>query len=420
MARRTDYLFAEGDLGASLTAASEQIPGKIDQVPKDQFLASSEEELVNHFVSTLAVEPLELHEDRMYLEQSETQVDVAGSPDRDWGFPGRSGPLLVPGTEAKISIPFNGDIELWKLRPSTYRTTFPFGNASGPRTEKTGTLVLTLTKPHDKPQEEFKSDVDRLLDDIRFYVDNQRRDIETFNRDLPNQIRAAVSARRERLRKQEGLSEMLGIPLKPREGTAPIEPIRMKEKIVKPLPPPPKSGLKSEPGIDEKNYENILKIIRHQGRAFETTPSTYKVHDEEELRDMIVANLNIYLEGEAGGETFRKSGKTDICVKEGDRAAFVAECAMWRGEKHLVGKVDQLLGYLTWRDCKAALVIFNKEVAGFAELLNKVPETLAKHRFLVKDIGQQGEGEWRYVLRSAEDEGRRITVHVFMFNLFVK
>lgn len=420
MARRTDYLFAEGDLGASLRAANEQIFGKIDQVPKDQFLASSEEELVNHFVSTLAIEPLELLEDRMELEQSETKVDVSGSPDRDWGFPGRSGPLLVPGTEARISIPFNGDAELWKLRPSTYRTTFPFGTVYEPRAGNTGTLVLTLTQPHDKPQEEFKSDVDSLLNNIRFYVDSQRTDIETFNRELPNQIRAAVNGRRERLRKHEGLSEMLGIPLKPREGTAPIEPIRLKEKIVKPLPPPPKSGLQSEPGIDEQNYENVLKIIRHQGRAFETTPSTYKVHDEEELRDMVVANLNIYLEGEAGGETFRKSGKTDICVKEGDRAAFVAECAMWRGEKHLLGKVDQLLGYLTWRDCKAALVIFNKEVAGFAELLNKVPETLVKHRFLVKDFGQQGEGEWRYVLRSAEDEGRRITVHVFLFNLFVK
>ena len=133
MARRTDYLFAEGDLGAVLRAVHEQIPGKIDQVPKDQFLASSEEELVNHFVSTLAIEPLELYEGRMELEQSETQVDVSGSPDRDWGFPGRSGPLLVPGTEAKISIPFNGDIELWKLRPSTYRGTYPFGTASGPQ-----------------------------------------------------------------------------------------------------------------------------------------------------------------------------------------------------------------------------------------------------------------------------------------------
>ena len=375
---------------------------------------------MNHFVSTRAIEPLELYEDRMQLEQSETQVDVTGSPGRDWGFPERSGPLLVPGTQAKISIPFTGDPELWKLRPSTFRTTLPFGDVSAPRADNAGTLVLTLTKPHDMPQEGFKSDLDRLLNNIRFYVDNQRKDIETFNRDLPNQVRAAVNARRERLRKHEGLSEMLGIPLKPREGAAPIEPIRLKAKIVKPLPPPPKSGWQPEPGIDEKNYENILKILRHQGRTFETTPSTYKVHDEEELRDMVVANLNIYLEGEAGGETFRKSGKTDICVKEGDRAAFVAECAVWRGEKHLLGKADQLLGYLTWRDCKAALVIFNKEVAGFAELLDKAPEALARHRFLAKDLGQQGEGEWRYVFRCAEDEGRRITVHVFLFNLFVK
>ena len=98
--------------------------------------------------------------------------------------------------------------------------------------------------------------------------------------------------------------------------------------------------------------------------------------------------------------------------------SFVAECAVWRGAKDLDGKLDQLLGYLTWLDCKAALIIFNKDVAAFSQLLEKAPERLAAHPFLVRDLGEQGAGEWRYVFRSKEDEARQITVHVFLLNLF--
>ena len=63
---------------------------------------------------------------------------------------------------------------------------------------------------------------------------------------------------------------------------------------------------------------------------------------------------------------------------EGDRAAFVAECKIWHGAKKLVESLDQLVRYLTWRDCKAALVIFNMNTAGFAELLEEGAKRLER------------------------------------------
>lgn len=36
---------------------------------------------------------------------------------------------------------------------------------------------------------------------------------------------------------------------------------------------------------------------------------------------------------EAQGETFNKSGKTDILISEESRSAFIAECKIWRGQK---------------------------------------------------------------------------------------
>ena len=167
-------------------------------------------------------------------------------------------------------------------------------------------------------------------------------------------------------------------------------------------------------------YEHILGVIRHEGRTFETTPKTYAVHDEEELRDILVAHLNGHYQGGVTGETFRKKGKTDIRIEEENRAAFVAECKIWRGQEALLKACDQLISYLTWRDCKAAIIIFNKDNSKFTELLVKVPAMFLQHPHFIKDIGCQRDGEWRFLFSSAEDEARRIYVHVFLFNVFFK
>src|SRR5207248_3253533 len=96
-------------------------------------------------------------------------------------------------------------------------------------------------------------------------------------------------------------------------------------------------------------------------------------------RDIVLAHLNGHYKGDASGETFRGSGRTDLRIEAESRAAFVAECKVWKGSQIIQESVDQLLGYLTWRDCKAALVIFNKNVAGFSKasrLMSDVDQVL--------------------------------------------
>ena len=82
--------------------------------------------------------------------------------------------------------------------------------------------------------------------------------------------------------------------------------------------------------------------------------------DEEALRNLVLVSLNCQYEGRATGETFRNKGKTDINIKEKNRAAFVAECKIWKGRKNFTAAIEQLLRYLTWRDSKTALLIFSR------------------------------------------------------------
>ncbi len=104
----------------------------------------------------------------------------------------------------------------------------------------------------------------------------------------------------------------------------------------------------------------------------ERHPAIYGGKDEETLRDHFLMVLSPHFQSTTG-ETFNKAGKTDILIRHERQNVFVAECKFWGGMKGFHATIDQLLGYLTWRDSKAAVISFvrNKE-------LNPVLETIGK------------------------------------------
>lgn len=411
----SDLLFCNNDLSDVLRRHLETAQQNVDQVPQEQFLASDEEVILEHVFTEMEIQLLEIYEDRMEMEQTESKMDVS----HDW----RRNPfnedrrVMVPSVRVTVTIQFSGCKELWHLKPNHWRSPFPRGHVRPPGHDGIGYLDLVIERPADTNPEAFKKTVDESLEGIHFYLQGQQKQLEQHHNDLKNRIKEAIARRRKHLEQHAAVTKALDIPLKRRGGSPSVEPIKVKRKLVKPLPPAPKSP--PEFGIRDEDYTHILNVIRYEGRSYETTPATFAIHDEESLRDIILAHLNGHYEGDAKGESFRKAGKTDIQIEQDNRAAFIAECKVWRGAKELLRAVDQLLGYLTWRDCKAALILFNKMVAGFSELQTKTPETLTEHSHFVKQISSDQPGEWRFLFRSADDSDQHITVHVFLFNLYV-
>lgn len=110
--------------------------------------------------------------------------------------------------------------------------------------------------------------------------------------------------------------------------------------------------------------------------------------------------------------TFRRTRKTT------SQSAFVGECKIWGGAGQVAGDLDQLLGYLTWRDSKASLIVFNKTVKGFTALQDSLVSAIKGHKCFLNALPCNEAGEWRFSMRSIEDEGRRVTLHVFFFNIY--
>jgi hypothetical protein len=412
-----EHLFYEGDLSNITRVLPEQVRKKVDEISKDQFLNTPEDDLVSHCIEALQIEPLTIYKDRMEQEHSETKVDVSG----DFRRATRGhGPCYISGIQITVSLPFTGDPSLWRISPhDLFMSPRPLGRIIS-RQANSGLVYMIFEFPTDEQADQIRKRVGENLRYLENCIDRQSQEIDKHNSMLPDAARQAINARRNRIQQHDKIAQILDIPLKRKPGAPEIAPLLMRKKIITQLPPPPIGGFKAEPGIIDNVYVDILKILRHEGRTWESTPKTYFVHPEEELRDMLLAHLNGHYEGAATGETFRMSGKTDIRIEDSSRAAFITECKIWEGSKKLNDGIDQLLGYLTWRDCKTAFLVINKHNANFSDLLFKIPEVFKNHSRKMKEVEVPESGEWRFVFRSKDDDSRLFYIHVFAFNLYVK
>ncbi|TGG90710.1 MAG: hypothetical protein ERJ67_10160 [Aphanocapsa feldmannii 277cV] len=123
---------------------------------------------------------------------------------------------------------------------------------------------------------------------------------------------------------------------------------------------------------------------------------------EEWIRDIILVNLNGHYEGNATSETFNNQGKTDILIRENGKNVFIAECKFWKGEKGLLDTIDQLLGYLTWRDTKAALILFSKK-RDFTQVLANIEEGVPKHGNFKRQLDKINDTHIRYLFKQKND-----------------
>lgn len=163
-------------------------------------------------------------------------------------------------------------------------------------------------------------------------------------------------------------------------------------------------------------YEHICHVTRSMGHSMERTPEGYAGWDEERLRDALLVMLNSHYEGQATGETFNRSGKTDILVRVEDRNVFIGECKWWSGASGFTEALDQLFGYTTWRDTKLALVMFVR-AKGLTSIIERGRATLAEHAQFLAWENAHDETELRARMSWPGDPDRHATLTVLFFHL---
>jgi hypothetical protein len=104
---------------------------------------------------------------------------------------------------------------------------------------------------------------------------------------------------------------------------------------------------------------------------------------------------------------------------EKDRSVFIAECKFWKGPASLTGALEQLLDYATWRDAKAAPLIFSRN-KDFSQVLAEVPETLEKFSAKESPVTRISDSVFHLKVCQRDNQAKLIGVLVMVFNLLAE
>jgi len=317
---------------------------------------------------------------------------------------------LIEGTEITFCVPYEGDKELFRWHPSTSTMSPPMA-----RVDETEILFIYKLTNHDA--EAVKNQFNRDLEEVKKWLGWVGNDIAQFNAQLKGKAGGRITARREKLIKDQGLAASLGFPMRHRDNAPQTYVVpTVKRKITPVMPPQGTTPFVPEPILEIKEYEHILAIISDMAKVIERSPSAFKNMGEEDLRQHFLVQLNGQYEGQATGETFNFEGKTDILIREKGKNIFIAECKFWHGPEEFRKAIDQLLGYATWRDSKLAILIFNRGTA-LTTVLQRIPEVVKTHANFVKQTDFKSETGFRFTMKHKDDPQRELTLTVMVFEV---
>ncbi|WP_444935243.1 hypothetical protein ACJJIW_11735 [Microbulbifer sp. JMSA004] len=404
---RRSRVFGERELRDFLEAAKANVARSIESENDDYILNVNEDDYIAHKVSEATVENLEIHVDDIYAYSSEQMIPAEYFPSGFHVYSGKSYKKDV----IKFHIPISGNIQLLYLMPSSRilwsmdievnRDEFCFE-------------IINFRDDAEGIVREKDSNIRRIMQQYQ----NVRAEVERANVGLEQHIRSAFNYRKQRIQKSSGVLASLGVPIK--KADAPPEtfsvPVPQKRKRAILSKPKVKDvGFTPEPCLDQSTYDEILKLIHDVGKEFERLPSLYADKEEEHLRDHFLMMLEPNFEGSATGETFNKTGKTDILLRHDGSNVFIGECKFWKGEKSFLATISQLLGYLTWRDSKAAVIMFvpNKD---FSSAVYTAKEAASKHENFIKYSNERDETWINYEFHLDDDRNRVVKLAVMLYH----
>ena len=403
-------LFNKYALNSVIENQKRQVAKYIEELTDDEVMSNSEEILIENGITKFKLELLVVEEED-YSKRSIEHCKIKKYIEPFWRDISGKEYVDVDGYYFTFFYPFIGDSELLYCQPSSV-------TLSGFRDFNITRSSIQITKSAFADNMKSEQDKERLLGEVKremstFLVNIKQinNEVEPFNTGLGNLIKKEIKKRKAKMSSYFDISKMFEVKVeKSKEASRQIE----TRKRITPISH--KYDREDNYYISNQEFEEILFTIKHNCSTYERTPNTFKGLYEEDLRNLLLAALNgVYL-GTANGEAFRNNGKTDICIERMSRAAFVAECKMWRGGGKVIDDLLQLDSYLTWRDSKNALVYFvrNKD---FLSVVDTMGKKLKEISFIRRVEGING-NEFKCQYVSEKTPGQIITLRVQLFNLY--
>lgn len=257
-----------------------------------------------------------------------------------------------------------------------------------------------------------------LFDSLSHRIAEQSQE---FNKGLADKVRDGLKLRKSEIQANRDFISNLRLHIEKKS----LEPDSLDEAMVDKrivnLHTPVQESLELaiSPYIDPNDYLAIVSFIEVMGKRFEKLPSSYRDRDETEIRDLLVILLETQFRRSDSvavtAETFNASGKTDILIQFGQDNVFAAECKFWNGKQSFHDAISQLLSYLTWRDGRAALIVFDPN-SRFSNDLGTIRSEVEVHPNFIRVINDSDPARIHCQFYLRDDEGQTVDLTILVFH----
>jgi hypothetical protein len=400
MRRENTFLFRGSDMSAVLDAQRKHLREKIENLEPQYVCTVNEEELVDALADEHRIHVPLLDLNNRTIEPHEERRRERG----DFDF------FEYTVNIYTVRIPFDGEAVVFDFRPNHI-------DLNPPRATVHGQEVIIVVEQRRPDPTALRNEIEITTRKIKQHLTWLREMVDPLNAQLLDVAREAVKRRKDKVARDTDVLAAVGIPLHRRDilpSTVSV-PIR-RIPIVLPKPPSHLPAQSAEPALTEGTYQKIIKTMADMALVIERNPSAFEHLNEEQIRFHFLVPLNALYEGNATAETFSYEGKTDIQIRHQGRPIFTAECKFWAGPKGLRGTIDQLLSYVTWRDSKTAVLLFNRQKE-FSKVLAQIEPTLRKHPNFCQFESVTNETQFRFILSHPNDKTRQIMVTILAFDI---
>lgn len=398
---------------------SAKVSQEIQQESDEQIIGTKLSDLANFYYYRERLIPLEID-----LSRSSTIKPV-----KEWG--------IIPAHQREGPFQYDGDLKfefeyIWLYVPILPHPQFK-------RLSKlTGVEIFSAYRSYDvnwsvdivsikipvkgygynHSDEKVVEDIDQAKQWFTQQVSKLAGDINTLNNEFKHNIESWIAGRKAIIEQHNSrydkLLKKISIPLHKKEDAATTRIKLATKPIVQRIKPNPQKPEEYE--IDRNKVIDIIEVLDNQGRQFEKTPKTYANSGEEDLRNVLLVNLNSIFEGKATGETFSNKGKTDIYLNIDKGNILVFECKFWEGLKKYHQTIEQLLGYLSWRMNYAVIIKFYKQ-KNFEKSLSDVKDIVEKHPSYRTGFQQINKTHFLSQHRLPTDDLKNVEIHHLFYKI---
>ncbi|RLF80515.1 hypothetical protein DRN44_07100 [Thermococci archaeon] len=195
---KSPYLFENGEFRKLSEKIMAKIQEKLKSYDREDFLGMDEDELTQKLVKKYSLKPIQLNEKGINKSSEDAKFYVDPNP-----LIGILERKEVNGTKIIIEIPFEGSAEVFHYRPNNLvPVVYPRGTIKD-QMVRIEYLVFAAD------ENELKKQYDQDLKLLKEYITLINRDIEKFNRDLPNKIKQLIQQRKEKILADKKMLEVL-------------------------------------------------------------------------------------------------------------------------------------------------------------------------------------------------------------------